>query len=43
MLLTILGGCLIGGGLKGMRDNRNRRRRSVVEHTPVYTKFGYRV
>lgn len=37
MIAISLGFCLIGGGLKGIVDNRFlTRRRPIKEHTPVY-------
>lgn len=33
-MLTIIGGCLLGGAIKGWID-KPRPRRSIREHTPV--------
>lgn len=39
MILTMIGCCLIGGGLKGFVDSarhkKKMRRLGVIEHTPL--------
>lgn len=32
-----IGLMLIAGGLKGIFDDRKRKRRKLIEHTPVYS------
>lgn len=39
MILSILGGCLIGGGVKGFLEKHMKQpRRPIREHTPVYSR-----
>lgn len=37
-MLTILGGILVGGGLKGL-FSRPQQRRPPREHSPVYSRI----
>lgn len=38
IVLLSIGGMLIGGGVKGIVDNRKRKTK-YIEHTPVYSRY----